>query len=488
MYTEREKVRFVEMMWAEGLPPAAAHKKWGHPARETLRQWERMAEAGELPAEKPRVYGACSHDKHAPYPQETKAEAIRLFKQGVKPQYIRVRLGIANTSLIHTWVKNARESDMIDETGVKATSLKVDKPNVVKTVTKKKPTVSKEPSDAEVKELRAKLDEAELELAAYRELMRDPKSVSLTSLSKRQLVGLGEKLRQDYGYSLARILTSLNISKSTYLYHKSRLSDVRKKVLASLDIAVNSTFIDNGTTYGYRRISEALKAKGINAPERKVRASMKRQRLTARCSRAEKKWSSYAGEISDAPANLLIGEHGRHDFSAEAPNQKWLTDITEIKGSDAKVYLSVIRDCFDGHIASWKASRHPNAELANSTLQSAVALLKPDEHPIIHSDRGCHYRWEGWIEICKEASLVRSMSRKARSPDNAACEGFFGTAKVEQFHALVRSGATADELLSAIARYIQWYNCNRLKTFRENGKKISCETIMGRRKRLGLVI
>lgn len=78
------------------------------------------------------------------------------------------------------------------------------------------------------------------------------------------------------------------------------------------------------------------------------------------------------------------------------------------------------------------------------------------------------------------------MSRKGHSPDNAACEGFFGRAKVELFHSLVRAGASVAELLKAVASYMSWYNDGRLKTFKKDGKKVTCETIDGRRRRLGL--
>jgi transposase InsO family protein len=65
-------------------------------------------------------------------------------------------------------------------------------------------------------------------------------------------------------------------------------------------------------------------------------------------------------------------------------------------------------------------------------LHSAIDLLNNDEHPIVHSDRGCHYRWSGWIERMDKAGLTRSMSKKGCSPDNSACEGLFGRLKNEE--------------------------------------------------------
>ena len=96
-------------------------------------------------------------------------------------------------------------------------------------------------------------------------------------------------------------------------------------------------------------------------------------------------------------------------------------------------------------------------------LDAAAATLGEGERPICHSDRGCHYRWPGWIELCEERGVVRSMSRKGCSPDNSACEGFFGRLKVEAFYGRSWRGWTADEFMDEIDRYIHWYNEKRIK-------------------------
>lgn len=67
-------------------------------------------------------------------------------------------------------------------------------------------------------------------------------------------------------------------------------------------------------------------------------------------------------------------------------------------------------------------------------LDNAISTLNPGEHPIVHSDRGAHYRWPGWIERMNDTQLIRSISRKGCSPDNSACEGFFGRLKNEMFY------------------------------------------------------
>ena len=102
-----------------------------------------------------------------------------------------------------------------------------------------------------------------------------------------------------------------------------------------------------------------------------------------------------------------------------------------------------------------------NADLANSTLSDACSRLAPGERPVIHSDRGAHYRWPGWISICERNGLVRSMSAKGCSPDNAAMEGFFGLLKKEFFHGRDWSGWSPGEFIEALGAWIGRFNSER---------------------------
>jgi transposase InsO family protein len=95
-------------------------------------------------------------------------------------------------------------------------------------------------------------------------------------------------------------------------------------------------------------------------------------------------------------------------------------------------------------------------------LDSAIALLNDYEHPIVHSDRGCHYRWPGWIERMDIAGLTRSMSKKGCSPDNSACEGFFGRLKNEIFYNQDWSGVSIEKFIDTLDAYLIWYNEKRI--------------------------
>jgi transposase InsO family protein len=121
-------------------------------------------------------------------------------------------------------------------------------------------------------------------------------------------------------------------------------------------------------------------------------------------------------------------------------------------------------DCFDGMVVSWSIGTRPDADLVNTMLDAAIETVSAGrDRPVVHSDRGGHYRWPGWLSRIEEAKLIRSMSRKACSPDNAACEGFFGRLKNELFYSRDWLNTTIDEFVSTLDSYIRWYNEARIK-------------------------
>ena len=151
------------------------------------------------------------------------------------------------------------------------------------------------------------------------------------------------------------------------------------------------------------------------------------------------------------------------NFHAEKPNEKWLTDITEFSIPAGKVYLSPLIDCFDGMPVSWTIGTSPDSALVNTMLDNAISTLSENEKPLVHSDRGCHYRWPGWIERMEKAGLTRSMSKKGCSPDNSACEGFFGRLKNEMFYGHSWKGTSIHDFIETVDQYIHWYAEKRIK-------------------------
>ncbi|QUC03856.1 IS3 family transposase [Atopobium sp. oral taxon 416] len=161
---------------------------------------------------------------------------------------------------------------------------------------------------------------------------------------------------------------------------------------------------------------------------------------------------------------LLRGANGAHHFGADAPNEVWITHVTKFRIPAGKAYLSPIVDCFDGMPISWSISCSPDAEMANSSLLGACSQLGEGEHPIVHSDCGCHYRWPGWIGICSEYGLRRSMSRKGSSPDNARAEGLSRRLKVEFFYGCDWTGVTMERFMELLDEYLVWYRDEKIKS------------------------
>jgi transposase InsO family protein len=128
------------------------------------------------------------------------------------------------------------------------------------------------------------------------------------------------------------------------------------------------------------------------------------------------------------------------------------------------VYLSPIVDCFDGLVISWTIATHPDAVLVNTMLDSAIETVAGgNARPVVHSDRGAQYSWPGWLSRIGDGNLIRSMSRKGCSPDNAACEGFFGRLKTELFYPRKRQATTLEQFIETMDSYIRWYDEKRIK-------------------------
>ena len=314
----------------------------------------------------------------------------------------------------------------------------------------------KSSSSAEINELKAQLMEMQLEIDILKEtinvLKKDP-GVDQTALRNREKAVIIGALKNKY--SLPVLLNKLDMARSSYFYQIKVISGNDK--YHELRDRVRKLFEGNKECFGYRRIHALLKNQSTTVSEKVIRRIMKEENLTVQIKKT-RKYNSYKGEISPAAENLI-----NRNFHAECPNQKWLTDITEFSIKAGKAYLSPIIDCFDGMPVAWSIGTSPNAELSNSMLRFAISTLKPGEKPIVHSDRGCHYRWPEWISIMENAGLTRSMSKKGCSPDNAACEGFFGHLKTEMFYNKNWNDTTIEDFIQEVDHYMQWYRTDRIK-------------------------
>ena len=150
------------------------------------------------------------------------------------------------------------------------------------------------------------------------------------------------------------------------------------------------------------------------------------------------------------------------DFTADAPNEKWLTDVTEFKyyvGTEVKkIYLSAILDLYDRRIVAYKIGDSNNNDLVFTTFDEAVAL-NPDAHPLFHSDRGFQYTNKAFHQKLMDAGMRQSMSRVGRCIDNGPMEGYWGILKSEMYY--LRKFTDRSQLVAAIEKYILFYNTKR---------------------------
>lgn len=288
-------------------------------------------------------------------------------------------------------------------------------------------------------------------------------------------------------FPLGALRGRMGIAKSTYYHQLGRLTAPEGPDW--LGDAVEEEFEAEHRSRGYRTVWARLRMREepIVVSEKRVRAKMRERGLRVCYAGRRRRYSSYAGEVGDRPPNLPLRADGTHDFRAGAPNEGWVTDITEFRlpGDARRAYLSPVVDLFDGKPVAWSISPRPDAALANSSLEAACAQLGEGERPFCHSDGGCHYRWGGWARICELHGVTRSMSRKGRSPDNAACEGFFGNLKNEMFYGRDWRGVSYEQFAATLDEWMRRYSTHRIKAFREDGRTVY-DTIDNRRRRLGL--
>ena len=451
MYTKEQKERALKEFERLGSVQAVV-TLLGYPSRHTLYDWYRNKIAdiadyhGSLDKEyqiKQKYINAPNHPRNPD--ANLKLDAIkRCFSLGEGVEYVSRDIGYSRVS-IYSWYRKYQKFGVA---GLMSSKKQIKRENI---------DFNTEPSkQQEISELQEQIKQLQMEVDVLKEalnlLKKDP-GINITELKNREKAVIIDAVEDKY--SLHQLLKCLCMAKSSYYYQRAVMKQSDK--YAEIRIRIKIIFQENRNCYGYRRIHGELKKIGITVSEKIVRRIMKEEHLTVPTKRM-KKYSSYKGEITPEVDNII-----NRDFHAEQPNTKWLTDITEFAIPAGKVYLSPVIDCFDGMVVKWNIGTTPDSILVNKMLEDAIGTLLPSEHPLVHTDRGCHYRWTGWIERMQAAGLTRSMSKKGCSPDNAACEGFFGRLKNEMFYGRSWVGVSMDDFINEINSYIEWYNTKRIK-------------------------
>ena len=214
---------------------------------------------------------------------------------------------------------------------------------------------------------------------------------------------------------------------------------------------------ENKGRYGYRRMTMELHNRGFNINHKTVLKLMKE--LGLQCFVREQKYKSYKGEVGKICDNLL-----NREFEAEEANQKWVTDVTEFKVHNEKLYLSPIVDLFNGEVISFNLSRHPVFAQVVDMLEKAFSKIPDNTNLILHSDQGWQYQMKQYQALLKDKGIRQSMSRKGNCLDNSPTENFFGRLKEEIWYNKEYKYENSVELIKEIHNYIKYYNEIRIVT------------------------
>lgn len=224
-----------------------------------------------------------------------------------------------------------------------------------------------------------------------------------------------------------------------------------KRVLSNreLDQKIIAIFNAHKSRYGVKRITHELHDKGETCSKNRVARRMKHLNLRAR---AKKKFKITTDSKHHLPvaSNLL-----NRDFTATAPNQKWVSDITYVWTDEGWLYLATVIDLYSRAVIGWSIQSTMTRQLVADALRMALWRRGFPRGVLCHSDRGSQYCSEDYQEMLKTYGLICSMSRKSNCWDNACAESFFHSIKMELIYA--ERYTTREIAKQSIFQYIEVY-------------------------------
>ena len=256
-------------------------------------------------------------------------------------------------------------------------------------------------------------------------------------------------------YPVTALCRCLGVSRQGLYAYLKRPPSERARRDQELCEAILRIFEGSRGTYGSPRILAALRAEGIRTSKRRVERLMRELGLQAR---EPKRYR--VTTLADGSHPVAHNALDR-DFRADAPDQRWVTDITYIWTDEGWVYLAAIVDLFSRAVVGWALEDDLSTELPLRALRNALTRREPEPGLLHHSDRGCQYTSRLYRDALASKGIEVSMSRKANCWDNAVAESFYATIKVELISR--HSWASKSDLRVALFDYIEtFYNRERL--------------------------
>lgn len=237
--------------------------------------------------------------------------------------------------------------------------------------------------------------------------------------------------------------------------------DRQQLLLVKIQDIINAH--EDNSNYGVQRILLALEQKGIKTSYSTVYRIMKKHGLLKKAKR-HPNGLTREDAAAQKSENLI-----QRDFTASAPNQKWLSDITEVPCSDGKLYVSAVLDCFNGEILGLAMGDNMRKELCIQAFENACKARNA-RGMIFHSDRGSQFTSQAFRESLAKRNAIQSMSGTGRCYDNARMESFFATLKKEKLYKIKTERYPMAYVKSVIFRYIMvYYNRQRIYTSNPGG-------------------
>lgn len=252
-------------------------------------------------------------------------------------------------------------------------------------------------------------------------------------------------------YAVSDLCKLFKVSRSGYYAFLKRKGIDRDQEAKALIQKVYERY--NGV-YGYRQIQLfLLQDHEVWMNHKKVLRIMQELGIRSRIRRKHR--CNYASSEGGRVAKNLL----KPDFKADAPNQKWVTDITQYRVGEKWIYLSAIKDLFNNEIIAYQMSARNDNELVLRTFQQAWAQQKDVTGLIVHSDQGFQYTSHAYHDMLPKVGAQISMSRRGNCYDNASMESFFSHLKTEGLYPYdIRN---MDEAQRRIEEYIRFYNQHR---------------------------
>ena len=281
------------------------------------------------------------------------------------------------------------------------------------------------------------------------EVIRASGCISAVPLGDR-LAFLEKLYRSEVKYSVHTICEAMDVARGTFYNHIFRRADRTAKLEeeTKLMLLIQQIFNDSGQRFGAGKIRVKLLEVGVHMSTKRISTLMRRLDLHSVRPDAKEQWLKTQAQERK---NIL-----ERNFTAERPNQFWVSDITCFKICGKYLYLCAILDLFSRRVIGYRVSENASTQLVTATFKSAFVEREKPKDLTFHSDRGKQYTSKAFTKLLRSNGVTQSFSASGSPHDNAVAESFFGTFKKEE--AYRREYTSERAFRKSVDDFIRFYN------------------------------